>query len=227
MNIEEIAKIRTDFPSKFGIPRQSGVVKELTGRIIFEKKYRAPDAIRGLEGFSHIWVIWGFSENFGKQYAPTVRPPKLGGNERMGVFATRSPFRPNSLGLSCLKLEKIELSEKYGYVLHVSGADMVDKTPIYDIKPYLAYTDSVPEAVGGFTSGIGDLTLKVSIDEAVTGDFPREKLDTLRGILAQDPRPSYIEDDNRIYGFPYADYEIKFKVKGKELTVISIEKRIL
>lgn len=227
MNIEPIAKIKTDFPTKFGIPRQSGIVKELCGRIVFEKKYRSPDAIRGLEDFSHIWVIWGFSENTGREYSPTVRPPKLGGNKRMGVFATRSPFRPNGLGLSCLKLEKIEYNERDGYTLTVSGADMVDGTPIYDIKPYLAFTDSVPYARGGFTEDLGLEDLSVTVNTPFPESFPKEKIDTLCRILAEDPRPSYIEDTDRVYGFFFCDHEIKFKVKDKFLTVISVEKRIL
>ena len=227
MNIEPIAKIVTDFDSKFGIPRQSGIVKNLSGTVIFEKKYRNPDAIRGIEGFSHLWLIWGFSENVDKEYSPTVRPPKLGGNERMGVFATRSPFRPNHLGLSSVKLEKVELTEKHGYILMVSGADMVNGTPIYDIKPYLAFTDSIPDAIGGFADEVKDYTLEIVLDKELLCDFPSEKIDTLTGILAEDPRPSYIEDENRIYGFPFAGFEIKFKVKGKVLTVISVEKRNL
>ena len=225
MNIEPIAKIVTDFDSKFGIPRQSGQVKNLSGTVIFEKKYRNPDAIRGIEGFSHLWLIWGFSENMDKEYSPTVRPPRLGGNERMGVFATRSPFRPNHLGLSSVKLEKVEFTEKHGYVLQVSGADMVNGTPIYDIKPYLAFTDCIPEAKGGFADSVKDYALDVVIEAKLPDSFPTEKTDTLTGILAEDPRPSYIEDENRIYGLSFAGFEIKFNVKGKVLTVISVEKR--
>ena len=225
MIIEEIARIKTDFPTKFGIPRQSGIVKDLKGTVIFEKKYQDPNAIRGLGGFSHIWVIWGFSENYGKEYSPTVRPPRLGGNERMGVFATRSPFRPNNLGLSCLKLDKIELTKENGYVLHVSGADMMDNTPIYDIKPYLAFSDSIAEATGGFCAEIGEYKLTVKVDKDLLNGFPEEKSDTLCRILAEDPRPAYIDDENRIFGFLFYDHEIKFKVKEKELTVISVEKR--
>ncbi len=225
MNIEPIGKIITDFDSKFGIPRQSGIVKDLSGTVIFEKKYRNPDAIRGIEGFSHLWLIWGFSENLNKEYSPTVRPPKLGGNERIGVFATRSPFRPNHLGLSAVKLEGVEYTEKYGYVLQVSGADMVNGTPIYDIKPYLAYADSIEDALGGFTEEIGDYRLNVHYDCVAPLELSKEKLNTLTRILEEDPRPSYIEDENRIYGFPFASFEIKFKVKDKALTVISIEKR--
>ena len=227
MNIEPIAKIVTDFDTKFGIPRQSGLVKNLSGAVIFEKKYRNPDAIRGIEGFSHLWLIWGFSENMDKEYSPTVRPPRLGGHERMGVFATRSPFRPNHLGLSSVKLERVEFTEKHGYVLHVSGADMVNGTPIYDIKPYLSFTDCIPEAKGGFADSVKDYALDVVIEAKLPDSFPTEKTDTLTGILAEDPRPSYIEDENRVYGFPFAGFEIKFKVKGKVLTVISVEKRNL
>ena len=227
MNIEPIAKIVTDFDSKFGIPRQSGLVKNLSGTVIFEKKYRNPDAIRGIEGFSHLWLIWGFSENMDKEYSPTVRPPRLGGNERMGVFATRSPFRPNHLGLSSVKLERVEFTEKHGYVLHVSGADMVNGTPIYDIKPYLSFADCIPEARGGFADSVKDYALEIVLDKELLCGFPSEKIDTLTGILAEDPRPSYIEDENRVYGFPFAGFEIKFKVKGKVLTVISVEKRNL
>ena len=225
MIIEEIARIKTDFPTKFGIPRQSGIVKDLKGTIVFERKYQDPNAIRGLDGFSHIWVIWGFSENYGKEYSPTVRPPRLGGNERMGVFATRSPFRPNNLGLSCLKLDKIEQTKENGYVLHVSGADMMDNTPIYDIKPYLAFSDSIEDAKGGFSSEIGEYKLRVNVDKNLLSDLPKEKFDTLCRILAEDPRPAYIEDENRIFGFLFCDREIKFKVKEKELTVVSVEKR--
>ena len=227
MNIEPIGRIITDFDTKFGIPRQSGIVKELRGTVIFEKKYQNPDAIRGIEGFSHLWLIWGFSENANKEYSPTVRPPRLGGNERMGVFATRSPFRPNHLGLSSVKLERVELTQNHGYVLHVSGADMVNGTPIYDIKPYLTFTDSIPDAICGFANEIGDYRLNVSYECALPCELSEKKADTLKRILAEDPRPSYIEDENRIYGFPFASFEVKFKVKDKELTVISVEKRNL
>ena len=225
MNIENIGVIETDFETKFGIPRQSGLVSSLEGRIVFDSEYRDRNFIRGLEGYSHIWVIWGFSENEGRKPTPTVRPPKLGGNERMGVFATRSPFRPNNLGLSCLKLKKIELSER-GPILHVMGADMVNGTPIYDIKPYLTFTDSVPDALCGFTEELNISPLKVEWSYEAKSAFPMEKSDTLTGILAEDPRPSYIEDGDRIYGFIYAGYEIKFSVKDRILTVLSAEKRI-
>ena len=224
MNIEKIGIIETDFDTKFGIPRQSGLVSSLKGRIIFEKEYRDRNYIRGLEGYSHIWVIWGFSENEGKAHSPTVRPPKLGGNERMGVFATRSPFRPNNLGLSCLKLDEIEYTEQ-GAILNVLGADMVNGTPIYDIKPYLSFTDSVPDAVCGFADAVNKEQLRVIWKSEAEKSFPIEKADTLSRILAEDPRPSYIEDGDRIYGFIYAGYEIKFSVKDGVLTVLSAEKR--
>ncbi len=225
MNIEKIGIIETDFETKFGIPRQSGIVSSLKGRIVFDRKYRDRNYIRGLEGFSHIWVIWGFSENEGKGHSPTVRPPKLGGNERMGVFATRSPFRPNNLGLSCLRLDGIVDTRDLGAVLLVSGADMVNKTPIYDIKPYLTFTDSVPDAQCGFASEVDISPLRVMWTDKAKEAFPIEKSDTLTGILAEDPRPSYIEDGDRVYGFLYAGYEIKFSVKDGILTVLSAEKR--
>ena len=223
MNIEPIAKIETDFPTKFGIPRQSGIVKELYGRIVFEKKYRNPHFLRGIEDFSHIWVIWGFSENEGREYSPTVRPPKLGGNKRMGVFATRSPFRPNGLGLSCLKLEEVRYDEREGYTLTVSGADMVSGTPIYDIKPYLSYADSIPDSLGGFTDKLELSSLDIVMEACIPDSFPKKKIDTLYGILKEDPRPSYIDDGERVYGFFFCQHEIKFRVKDKCLTVISVE----
>lgn len=224
MEIEKIAVIRTDFPTKFGIPRQSGIVKQLTGTIIFEPKYRNPDTLRGIEGFSHLWIIWGFSENEGAKYSPTVRPPRLGGNTKMGVFATRSPFRPNGLGLSLVRLEGVEKTENYGHVLTLSGVDMVDNTPIYDIKPYLPSADIAPEASGGFADTIGDYRLNVVCDEKMLVTLPEQKREILLQILAEDPRPAYIDDPERTYGFLYANHEIKFTVNGKTLTVTSLEK---
>lgn len=224
MEIEKIAIVRTDFKTKFGIPRQSQTVARLEGTIIFEPKYRNPDTLRGLEHFSHFWIVWGFSENEGAKYNATVRPPKLGGNTRMGVFATRSPFRPNGLGLSLVKLDKIEKNDKYGHILHVLGVDMVDKTPIYDIKPYLPNADCAPDATGGFADEIGDYKLEVIADEKTLALLPQKKREILVEILAEDPRPAYIDDSERIYGFPFADCEIKFKVENKTLTVLSIEK---
>lgn len=219
--MKHIAYIYTDFPSKFGIPRQSGLA-DTQGLIIFNEEYRNPEAFRGLEAFSHIWLLWEFSEAKRDVWQPTVRPPLLGGNKRMGVFATRSPFRPNSIGLSCVELEKIEQTANHGTVLYVRGADLMDATPIYDIKPYLPYTDSRPHAKGGFTEALGDTELDVIVPEDV--DFPKEKLSVLTDILRQDPRPHYINDPERVYGFSFGGYEIRFNVREKTLTVISAEK---
>ena len=227
MRITPIAHIRTDFPEKFGIPRQPGVVEELKGRIVFEPEYRNPDMIRGLEEFSHIWLIWEFSENLDEtgnaRWSPTVRPPRLGGNDRLGVFATRSPFRPNPIGLSVVKIEKISEDKGIGPVIRVLGADMVDGTPIYDIKPYIPYADSISEAKGGFTDDMEYKTLKV---EWELEDIPGDVKDSLEKILSNDPRPHYQNDPDRVYGMSYAGYEVKFKVTGEVLTVLSVTKRI-
>lgn len=220
--MEIIARIHTDFSSKFGIPRQSGLVKGLKGDVVFEKKYRSPEAVRGLEEFSHIWLLWQFSETMRSEWSPTVRPPKLGGNTRVGVFATRSPFRPNPIGLSSVRLEGIEQSAELGPVLHVTGADMVDGTPIYDIKPYLPYTDSHSEAAGGFTDCLDVEELAVDIPEELLAKVPMEKREALRQILAQDPRPSYQDSPERVYGFGFAGYEIRFQVQDGRLTVREI-----
>lgn len=229
MRITPIAHIRTDFPEKFGIPRQSGVVEELKGRIVFELKYRNPDMIRGLEEFSHIWLIWEFSENLDEtgnaRWSPTVRPPRLGGNDRLGVFATRSPFRPNPIGLSVVKIEKISEDKGIGPVIHVLGADMVDGTPIYDIKPYIPYADSIPGAKGGFTDDMEYKTLKVEWNWD-NNDIPKNTKISLEKILSNDPRPHYQNDPDRVYGMSYAGYEVKFKVTGEVLTVLSVTKRI-
>ncbi len=221
--MKPIAHIHTDFPAKFGIPRQSGIA-QTEGIIIFEEEYRVPEAFRGLEEFSHIWLLWEFSEAKRDKWQPTVRPPLLGGNKRMGVFATRSPFRPNPIGLSCVRLDKIESTSKYGTVLYIEGADLMDGTPIYDIKPYLAYTDSHPDAKGGFTEALGDNRLTVIIPDEIKAGFAENKIQSLLSILEQDPRPHYIDDSERVYGFMFAGYEIKFKVNGKTLTVVSTEK---
>ncbi len=220
MNI--IAHIETDYTEKFGIPRQSGLNKEVTGRIIFEKEYRVPEAFRGLEEFSHIWILWQFSEAVQDEWSPTVRPPLLGGNKRMGVFATRSPFRPNNIGLSAVRLVKVEYSKNDGPVLVVSGADLMNGTPIYDIKPYLPYADSIPDAVGGFTETLEERKLRVSFSEGEKEKFPHEKLTSLISVLEGDPRPSYQNDSERVYGFSFAGYEICFKVDGERLTVTKI-----
>lgn len=210
--MKPIAYIHTDFHTKFGIPRQSGLVKELKGYITFEEEYRSREAFRGLEEFSHIWLLWEFSENKDKKWSPTVRPPKLGGNVRKGVFATRSPFRPNPIGLSCVKLECIEYSKMKGPILHVAGADLLDNTPIYDIKPYLAYVDSKPEATGGFTDRLAKREFEVVFENDTKGIIPEDKEEALIEILKQDPRPSYQDDADRVYGMEFGDWEIGFSV---------------
>ena len=220
-----IGRIHTDFPTKFGIPRQSGLVDELKGTIIFEPEYRNPDAFRGIEDFSHIWLLWEFSEAVRETWSPTVRPPRLGGNKRLGVFATRSPFRPNAVGLSCVKLEKVELHTDQGPVLHVSGADLMDGTPVYDIKPYLPFADSHPEASGGYTDQTKEYGLQVKISEEIRCVVSEEKRDALKAVLAHDPRPSYQNDPERIYGMEFAGYEVKFRVEEGILYVINIERR--
>ena len=218
MPMRVIARIRSDFPTKFAIPRQSGLVEELKARIVFEPEFRNPDALRGLEEFSHIWLIWQFSGNLRADWSPTVRPPRLGGNARMGVFATRSPFRPNPIGLSCVKLERVELHGPKGPVLHVTGADLMDGTPIYDIKPYLPYTDIKPEATGGFAPA-ADATLEVVIPPELLTVIPEELRAAAAGVLAQDPRPSYQNDPERVYGFRFGPVEIGFTVRDGVLTV--------
>lgn len=217
-----IAKIYTDFPEKFGIPRQSGLVASLKGKIVFEPEFRNADALRGLEDFSHIWLLWQFSESVRSGWSPTVRPPRLGGNRRMGVFATRSPFRPNPIGLSCVALERIA-EEKEGPVLYVSGADLLDATPIYDIKPYLPFTDSYPDAVGGFAQDVREKKLTVHLSPQLRQCIPDDCLPAVLELLAQDPRPSYQHDAQRIYGMKYAGMEIRFTVDGDVLTVREID----
>lgn len=218
-----IARISTDLPSKFGLPRQSGLVEGIEGRIVFEREYRNAEAFRGLEDFSHIWILWQFSEAVRDSWSPTVRPPMLGGNKRVGVFATRSPFRPNSIGLSSVRLERLEYTSDEGPVLFVSGCDLMDGTPIYDIKPYLAYTDSHPDAVGGFTQTLTERSLKVEVSDDMLSCVPDKKRSTLKAILSQDPRPSYQNDPERIYGFSFAGFEVRFSVRDGVLTVISID----
>lgn len=219
-----IGRIITDFSSKFGLPRQSGLIEDITGKIVFEEEFRVPEAFRGLEEFSHIWLVWQFSEAVRDGWSPTVRPPKLGGNKRVGVFATRSPFRPNSIGLSSVKLERIDYSDKDGPVLYVSGCDLMDGTPIYDIKPYLPYTDSHPDASGGFTDTLSDSSLKAVIPDDLLSVIPENKRKTLISVLSQDPRPSYQNDPERVYGFGFAGCEIRFTVSDGILTVVSAEK---
>ena len=221
--IQAIARMRSDFPTKFGIPRQSGLVEELRSTIVFEPEYRNPDTLRGIEGFSHLWLIWQFSEAVRKDWSPTVRPPRLGGNTRMGVFATRSPFRPNSLGLSCVRLLGVEDTAEFGTVLHVGGADLMDGTPIFDIKPYIAYGDAHPEALGGFTDQADDFLLTVDIPDALLNQVPIEKRAALLGVLSHDPRPSYQRDSQRVYGLSFAGLNIRFRVDGGNLSVLEIE----
>lgn len=214
-----IARIQTDFKTKFGIPRQSGLVQEVKGKIIFEPDYRNADAVRGIEDFTHIWLIWQFSEAVREQWSPTVRPPRLGGNKRMGVFATRSPFRPNAIGLSCVRLEKVEYTQSNGPVLHVSGVDLMDGTPIYDIKPYLPYADCHPEAVGGFASTPKEATLQVVDPNNLLSNLCEEKRTALVGVLSQDPRPTYQNDPKRVYGMCFGGYEVKFRVVESKLWI--------
>lgn len=222
MQLFTIARIRTPFKSKFGVPRQSGLAPQVWGEIVFEPEFRTAEALRGIESWSHLWLIWGFSENFGKPWSPTVRPPRLGGNERVGVFATRSPFRPNPIGLSCVKLESVEHDALHGTVLRVSGADLVDGTPIYDIKPYLPYADSIPSALGGFTDTTAFRRLDVSIDDEILKKIPPCDRIGLIQALENDPRPGYHSDPERIYGFGYGELEVKFKVSDGVLTVVEV-----
>ncbi|MFI3168454.1 MAG: tRNA (N6-threonylcarbamoyladenosine(37)-N6)-methyltransferase TrmO [Faecalibacterium sp.] len=217
-----IARIKTDFPTKFGIPRQSGLVDELQGTIIFEPEYRNPDALRGLEAFSHLWLIWQFSAAVRDTWSPTVRPPRLGGNERMGVFATRSPFRPNPIGLSSVRLLGLEHTAEQGTVIHVAGADLMDGTPIYDIKPYLAYADSHPEAQDGFAAAGVPHKLQVEIAPQYAAALPPDRLDALIGVLASDPRPSYQDDPARVYGLAFAGVDVKFTVADAVVTVCAV-----
>ena len=221
--IKPIAKIFTDFPTKFGIPRQSGLGGKLEGEIVFEPEYRNPDAVRGLEEYSHIWLIWEFSGSVRSGWSATVRPPRLGGNTRVGVFATRSPFRPNGIGLSCVRLKRVELTEKEGPVLTVLGADLMNNTPILDIKPYIPLTDCHPDASEGYTKETRKHALQVEFPEALLARYPEEKRKAAEAVLAQDPRPGYSSDPERIYGVTFAGYDIKFRVKDGVLTVCGLE----
>ena len=222
--MDVIAHIYTDFPSKFGIPRQSGVVPELTGRIVFEPAYRNPEALRGLEGFNYIWLLWQFSEAKQKTWSATVKPPRLGGNRKMGVFATRAPCRPNSIGLSSLRLLEIQKETKEGPVLWVGGVDLLDGTPILDIKPYLPYTDCHNDATGGFAAEVQEYHLQVEFPQKLLEQIPPEKQKALIGVLEQDPRPSYQEDPERRYGVEFLNYDVRFNVRDGILTVCEIEK---
>lgn len=224
MEITPIAHIRSDLKEKFGIPRQSGLVEALRAEVVFTPAYRVPEAVRGLEDFSHIWLIWEFSQARRETWSPTVRPPRLGGNRRVGVFATRSPFRPNSLGLSAVRLDRVEPDTPRGPVLHVSGADLLDGTPIYDIKPYIPYADAHPEASGGFTDRTPRVLLAVDCPQELLERVPEEKREALLALLAQDPRPSYQDDPGRVYGMAFAEWQVRFTVGGGRLQVVEITK---
>ena len=218
-----IAHMRSDFPTKFGIPRQSGLVEELRSMIVFEPEYRSEDALRGIEDFSHLWLIWQFSQAVREGWSPTVRPPRLGGNTRMGVFATRSPFRPNNLGLSCVRLLEKRHTKEFGTVLVVGGADLMDGTPIFDIKPYIPYGDCIPQATGGFTSRVGDFLLKVDFPQELLKKLPPDKQAAAIGVLSHDPRPSYQNQPGRVYGLSFGGFDIRFTVEEEILTVLNVE----
>lgn len=220
--IKQIAHIQSDFPTKFGVPRQSGMIDALRSTVVFEPEFRNPDALRGLEEFSHLWLIWQFSQAVRPDWSPTVRPPRLGGNRRMGVFATRSPFRPNPIGLSCVRLLGVGQDPALGPVLQVAGADLMDGTPIFDVKPYLPYADCRPEATGGFTDQVVKPVLTVEIPPQWLAQVPEDRRAALTAVLACDPRPSYQHDPKRVYGFRFAGLEVKFTVNGEYLTVCQI-----
>ncbi len=231
MELKTIAKIHTDFPTKFGLPRQSGIVEDLCGTIIFEPTYRNPDALRGLEGYSHLWILWGFSESFASaknnresNWSPTVRPPRLGGNRKVGVFSTRSPNRPNKIGLSCVRILAIDYDGEAAPTIRVTGIDMMDGTPVYDIKPYLPYVDSHPEATGGFAAEHLDDHLEVEFPEELLQKIPEEKRGALLKVLEQNPRPSYHHDETREYGFEFAGFEVKFTVSDNKAAVYNVVK---
>lgn len=221
--IRPIAYMRSDFPSKFGIPRQSGLVDSIHSTIIFEPEYRNADALRGIEGFTHLWLIWQFSEAVRQEWSPTVRPPRLGGNTRIGVFATRSPFRPNSLALSCVRFNGLEETSSEGTVIHVSGADLMDGTPIFDIKPYIPYADCHPDAIGGFTEQAYDYLLDVDFPKELLQMLPPNKQQAACDILSHDPRPSYQHSPDRIYGLPFAGFDLRFQVDSGKLTVLEVK----
>ena len=223
MEMHPIAHMCSDFPTKFGIPRQSGLVEELRSMIVFEPEYRSEDALRGIEDFSHLWLIWQFSQAVREGWSPTVRPPRLGGNTRMGVFATRSPFRPHNLGLSCVRLLEVKHTQQYGTVLIVGGADLLDGTPIFDIKPYIPYSDSRPEAAGGFTDRVGDFLLKVDFPQELLKKLPPDKQAAAIGVLSHDPRPSYQNQPGRVYGLSFGGFDIRFTVEEETLTVLNVE----
>ena len=223
ITIHPIARMHSDFSSKFGIPRQSGLVQQLESTIVFEPAYRNADALRGIEDFTHLWLIWQFSEAVRQDWSPTVRPPRLGGNTRMGVFATRSPFRPNNLGLSCVQLLGVEITPDVGTVLHVGGADLLDGTPIFDIKPYIPYADCHPEATGGFTDSAGDFLLSVDFPPNLLNRLPAGKREAAAAVLSHDPRPSYQRTPGRVYGLSFAGYDIRFTVEENHLQVLDVQ----
>ena len=223
ISMDVIAVMHSDFPTKFGIPRQSGLAEARQSTIVFEPAYRNPEALRGIEGFSHLWILWQFSQAVRQDWSPTVRPPRLGGNTRMGVFATRSPFRPNAIGLSCVRLLSVEHTQDMGTVLHIGGADLMDGTPILDIKPYIPYCDAPPEAMGGFTQNAGDYLLEVDFPENLKQRLPAEKQEAICQVLSHDPRPSYQKDSDRVYGLSFAGHDIRFTVKDKILTVVDVQ----
>ncbi len=222
ISMDVIAVMHSDFSTKFGIPRQSGLAEALQSTIVFEPAYRNPEALRGIEGFSHLWILWQFSQAVRQDWSPTVRPPRLGGNARMGVFATRSPFRPNAIGLSCVRLLSVEQTQDVGTVLRIGGADLMDGTPILDIKPYIPYCDAHPEAMGGFTQNAGDFMLEVDFPEELKLRLPAEKREAILQVLSHDPRPSYQKDSDRIYGLSFAGFDIRFTVRDKLLTVVDV-----
>ena len=225
VTIRPIARMHSDFATKFGIPRQSGLVEQLRSTIVFEPEYRNPDALRGIEEFSHLWLIWQFSEAVRQGWSPTVRPPRLGGNTRMGVFATRSPFRPNNLGLSSVRLLGVETTIEFGTVLHVGGADLMDGTPIFDIKPYIPYGDCHPDATGGFTDRAGEFLLQVDFPAELLKKLPPDKREAALGVLSHDPRPSYQRSETRVYGLLFAGFDIRFTVRENTLTVTEVTPR--
>ncbi len=222
VSLQIIARMHSDFPTKFGIPRQSGLVEELRSTIVFEPEYRNADALRGIEGFSHLWLIWQFSEAVRDTWSPTVRPPRLGGNTRLGVFATRSPFRPNNLGLSCVKLLGVHQTQEFGTVLEVGGADLMDGTPIFDIKPYIPYCDCQPDALGGFTADADSYLLEVDFPPALLALLPQDKQAAALALLSHDPRPSYQRSPGRVYGLSFAERNIRFTVEDNRLTVVEV-----
>lgn len=223
ISMEVVARVQSGFPGKFGIPRQAGLVPSLRSRVVFEPDYRNPDLLRGLEGFSHIWLIWNFSGNRRSGWSPTVRPPRLGGNQRMGVFATRSPFRPNPIGLSCVRLEEVRLDGPQGPELLIAGADLMDGTPVFDIKPYIPYADCQPDASGGFTDTAKDFLLQVDFPQALLNQIPADLREALLGILSHDPRPSYQHDPERIYGLTFGGFNVRFRVSESCLSVCQVD----